>query len=458
MLTFLLRLFVSTLIFSVSFCQAENRPLKTRSLLSGKIPVIQIHAEKLSPLDIGLEIGRQSKLMFTDIEQRYDAYLSASLNQMRFDDMLKSRLPELIRNVEHVYQKELEGVASSWSLIHNNKLGDGFLSWDEYWLLNLLPDIGLPANGTGFGVLNQVSKENSTMIGRNLDLISTPELRSLQAITVYNYADRIVVNIGFAGIISVVTGFNDSGLFVAHFNAAPESSYQNPFQAKQYVKGELKTHVFTLRKALDSLKSAQQAINYLFKNSYAVSSNTLVADKKNIKIIEYPRFGKASVRSWSSKVRPNKHWNSRAQIVVVDCHVLFDIANNCRRAKDNYRWDRLRTMANFTSSNKADTQDISKIMLDNKNQYYEILGSNTIQSMIYLPVSSHLYLYAAPSNTAKIPPAYQVYYRDIFPLGVHQAKTKGYFFWWIISFLVLLAFILWAVRRSIKTKEKNSET
>ncbi len=450
MFTFLFRFLLSILILGVNISQAESK-----QLLPTKIPVIQIHAEKLSPLDIGLEIGRQSKLVFADIEQRYDSYLSARLNQMRFDDMLKGSLPELKRHVDRVYQKEVEGIASSWSLIYENKLGDGFLSWDEYWLLNLLPDIGLPANGTGFGILNQVSKENSTIIGRNLDFISTPELRSLQAITVYNYADRVVVNIGFAGIISVVTGFNDSGLFVAHFNAAPDSSFQNPFRVKE--KDELKAHVFTLRKALDSFKSAKQAINYISKNIYGVTNNTLVADKKNIQVIESSRFGKVNVRQWLSKVRPNKHWDHKSQVAVVDCHVLLSMIDNCRRAKDNYRWDRLRALASYTSNNKADTQDISKIMLDTKNQYYEILGGDTIQSMIYLPVSGHLYLYAAPSNASKIPPAYQVYYRDIFPSGsgIQKLASKGYFFWWGVGFLTLLAFILWWVRKSIKTRERD---
>lgn len=449
MFTLYAKLLLISLLLASGFCRAENnQPV-------GKIPIIQVHAEGLSPLDIGLEIGRQSKLLFADIEQRYDAYLMASLSQMRFDDMLHDRLPELRRNVDSAYKKELEGVASAWSLVHDNQLGDGFLSWDEYWLLNLLPDIGLPANGTGFGVFKQVSKENSTIVGRNLDLKSTPQLRSLQAITVYQYADRAVVNIGFAGIISVLTGFNESGLFVAHFNAAPDSSYQNPYRLKKDAKQGVQAHVFALRKALETLTSTRQAVNYFSKQVYGITSNTLVADKKNIRVLEYSSAGKAKVRYWKSQVQVGKRWDRESQIAVVDCNVLASMTGNCIRAKDTFRWERLRTLASYTADKKAGVQDISSIMLDTRNQYYEILGANTLQSMIFLPASGHLYLYAAPARSTQIPPSYQVYYQELMPASLRNARNKTHYFWWVSGLLMLMALGLWLIRKSMKNETQN---
>ncbi len=415
-----------------------------------KIPVIPIHAENLSPLDIGLEIGRQSKQLFPDIEYRYDRFLKASLDQMGFNDILRDRLPKLKSSIDNAYQKEMEGIASSWTLIHDNKLGDGYLSWDEYWVLNLLADIGLPANGTGFGILNPVSREKSTIIGRNLDLKSTPELRGLQAITVYQYSNRAVINIGFAGIISVLSGFNDSGLFVAHFNAASDLSFQNPYSARQDT--AVQATGFALRTALESVTSVRKAANVLEKNTFGISNNILIADEKDIQILEYSPVGKAQLRSWKSETHPNKQWNSPSQIAVVDCHVLKRRSGSCERAKDTYRWERLRTQAVFTNNKKAGVQDIAGIMLDSHNQYYEILASDTLQSMIYLPGTRHLYLYAAPVNETEIPPAYKVYYQDILPGKFRNLQNKNYFFWWISGVLVLLAIALWLIRRSMRER------
>jgi hypothetical protein len=419
---------------------------------AAKIPVIHIHAENLSPLDIGLEIGRQSKQLFPDIEYRYDSYLMAILDQMGFNDILRDRLPKLKSHIDNAYQKEMEGIASSWTLIHDNKLGDGYLSWDEYWVLNLLADVGLPANGTGFGVLNTVSREKSTIIGRNLDLKSTPELRALQAITVYQYSNHVVVNIGFAGIISVLSGFNDSGLFVAHFNAASDLSYQNPYPARQETGRAMQAYGFAMRKALETMTSVRKATNTLAKNTYGISSNILIADKKNIQILEYSPVGKAQIRSWKSETHPNKQWNRASQMAVVDCHVLNSRSGSCERAKDTYRWERLRTQAIFTKNKKAGVQDIAGIMLDSHNQYYEILASDTLQSMIYLPGTGHLYLYAAPVNKTEIPPAYKIYYQDILPGKFRNLQNKNLYFWWISGLLVLLAIALWQIRRSMREK------
>ncbi len=457
--SFLLRLFFCFSFFiSCEICQATNNSPVSGSAsvsTSDKIPIIRVVAENLAPLDIGLEIGDQSKNLFPDIEGRYDRYLMASLSQVRFDDILSNRLPRLRNSIEPGYQKELEGIASSWSLIHDNKLGDGFLSWDEYWLLNLLPDIGLPANGVGFGVLGQLSSENGAIIGRNLDLKSNPELRSLQAITVYEYDDSAVVNIGFAGIVSVLTGFNESGLFVAHFNAASSSSYQNAYRGKKVTQEAVKARGFVLRRALERYTSTRQATRFIAKKDTDIGSNTLVADNAGVQVLEQSPTGKATIRRWDSLTRPSKLWDRESQMAVVDCYASITMPNNCRRAKDSYRWDRLRSLAGFSSSEKASVQDVARIMLDESNKYYEILGENTIQSMIYLPGSGYLYLYTAPINStgdsagnAVNHPSYQVYYKDVMPSKLRKPSNKTNYFWWIAGIVMLLMLSLWWVRRS----------
>jgi hypothetical protein len=454
--SFSLRLFFCCSFFlSYGICQAENNSLG-RDSTSDKVPIIRVVAEDLAPLDIGLEIGKQSKKLFADIERRYDRYLMARLSQLGFDDILSKRLPGLRNSIEPGYQKELEGIASSWSLIHDNKLGDGFLSWDEYWLLNLLPDLGLPANGVGFGVLGELSSEGGAIVGRNLDLKSNPELRSLQAITVYEYADSAVVNIGFAGIVSVLTGFNESGLFVANFNADSSSSYQNAFGVRKNVQEAVKARGFVLRRALEAYTSTREATRFIAKTDTGNGSNTLIADNVNIQVLEQSVPGKVTIRRWNSDTHPSKRWDRESQIAVVDCYVSTAMPNNCRRAKDSYRWDRLRSLAGFTSSEKASVQDVARIMLDKSNKYYEILGDDTIQSMIYLPGSGHLYLYAAPINSsgdstgsAVGHPSYQVYFKDLMPSKLRKSKDTINYFWWIIGLIMLLMLSLWWVRRSI---------
>ena len=451
--TFLSRLLIlSGVLLTSTPCSA------TASDQQQKIPVIHIAAKNLSPLDIGLSIGQQSKQLFPDIEHRYDTYLATVFSQMRFDDLLRAQLPRLQNAINSTYKKELEGVASSWSLVHTNILGDGHLSWDEYWLLNVLPDIGIPVNGTGFGVLSEISTEQGAIIGHNLDLLSTPELRSLQAITVYNYGNKAVVNIGFAGVLSVLSGFNESGLYVACLNAAPETAYQNPFTLHTRntpPENVIQPKGFVLRQILENATSTRQASRLVAKSSNGLSQNTLIADKQDIQVVEYSPGEQVVIRHWDSPTRPNKQWDRALQIAVVDCLVTEKMPDNCQQSKEGYRWGRLRSLAVFNKFKKAGTQDIARIMLDRKNQYYEILAENTLQSMIYLPGSGHLYLYAAPAADSSMPASYQVYYQDIMSNEMRGRRNRTRFFWWLTAGLALLALALWLIRRSMKRKDQT---
>ncbi len=450
--------FIPSIILIISFNNCNVYGTNS-SPKANKVPILHILANDLSSFEVGLKIGEQSKALFENIESRYDRYLNAVLSQIAFDDILRDYLPLLRQSTELRYLRELEGVASSWSLTHKNKLGDGFLSWDEYWLLNLLPDIAIPANGVGFGVLSQVSHEDSVIIGRNLNFKSTPDLRSLQVITVYEYENRAVVNIGFAGIISVLSGYNESGLFVAQLNASSTLSYQNSYHIKNKQKSTIQPLGFILRKALETSFSTQEAINFISKENVSISRNTLVADKAEIRVLEQPAYGKAVIRNWNSRTHPNKQWDRKSQIAVVDCHVLKVLPNNCSRAKDGYQWTLLRSLARFSTSKKASVQDIAKIMLDQSHKYYEMLSDNTTQSMIYLPEKGYLYLYTAPIEEATDDivnqPSYQVYYQDVIPEKLRKSKNKKYYIWFVSGLLILLLFAFWWVHQSISTTKKS---
>lgn len=437
-------LIISGFVILTSVCQASSR-----------IPVIHVAAENLTPLDIGLVIGQQSKKLFVDIERRYDHYLMGRFSQMGFDDILRNRFPSLKNAIDNRYQKELEGVASAWTLVHKNKLGDGYLSWDEFWVLNLLPDIGVSFDGLGFGVLSALSREKGTIIGRNLELKNNSRLRGLQALTLYQYADHSVVNIGFAGVISVLSGFNDDGLFVAHLNASSDLSMQNPSRAKTNTEKSLQSHGFVLREVLESMSSVAMATKALEINTYSTSSNTLIGDQENIQVVEFSTSGKTKVRSWNSQTRNDKHWSRASQIATVSCHVLPQMSGGCPKAKDIYRWERLHALAVFTKDNLAGTQDVAGIMLDTHNQYFEIMGVDTLQSMIFLPATGHLYFYAAPVTDGGTPPVYQVYHLNLLATTSHDRPEKDYAIWWVTGLLLGLAIMLLMLRRTIKQKSRQ---
>ncbi|CAA6828350.1 MAG: Unknown protein [uncultured Thiotrichaceae bacterium] len=404
---------------------------------TGKIPIIHIYADTLPSTDIGLETGRQTKALFPDIEHRYDQHLATIIKPSQYQQLLEQNLPTLLKNMDQAYREELDGVASAWLLTRTNKLGDGLLSLDEYHLLNLLPDLGMAPDGSGLGVMGKASGENGPIVGRNMDWSSSPELRSLQTLTVYHYRDKTIVNIGFAGILSMMTGFNDQGLFLAYFNTEAYSPYQQTYQPPKNVRSA----AFETRKALENSHSIKQASHLLSKQAFGFSHAILMADKKTVQVLEYPANGTAKIRTWDSATHTNRPWNRTQQIGVVDCHLLATLPNNCNLVKDSYHWERLRDMAQFSPSQPANVQTVSQILFDTANASYEIFNQYTLESLIFLPVSGSLYLYTTPMNgTHPSSPIHQPYL-DLLPTKHRHKSSKYDLNFTLYSWLLLLTMV-----------------
>ena len=421
-----------------------NQGFTSTTLNAGGPPIIRIYIDQLTPLQIGLKIGRESKVLFPDIERRYDAHLATLLTPSLYAKLQRETLPKLLQRLKPAYQEELNGVAAAWSLTRINQLGDGLLSLSEYQLVNLLPDLGRLPDGTGFGVFDKTSADNTPIIGRNLDWGNSLELRGLQAITVYQSHDKAVVNIGFAGIISILTGFNHHGLFLAYYKAEPYL----PYQRAPHLSHDTDSSVFDLRNVLETRQSNQQAADYLSKQSYLYSHSILMADKKNIQVLEYDSGGIAKIRQWNSPTRANKQWHKRQQIAVIGCHILASLPNGCRDVKEGYHWARLRQLAVFNSANPANSYDIAGILLDKKNHLFEIFNAQTLQSMVYQPTNGNLYLYTATVDGTSIPVTHRAYF-DIIPKEIRDQsvnKNKNLPLWLITALLLVLsAIVYWVV-------------
>jgi hypothetical protein len=419
--------------------------IDSMALMPGNsLPVIRIQATELTARAIGLEIGRQSKALFPDIEQRYDTHLASLFTQTRFDG-LRQHLAQLVRQVPEAYREEWQGVLDSWSIVNTSKLGDGYLSRHEYQLLNLLPDLGLPPGGIGVGVFGRVSAVG-TIVGRNLDWPSSPELRALQAITVYQYEGRTLVNPGFAGITSMLNGFNQHGLFLAWFDAERYSPYRQ--FAPQLSQEEPSANVFILRQALETYQSVARASAYLEKQVYSVDRSLLLADRKEVQVLEYPGMGRAKVRHWYSPTQAAKPWQHRQQIAVVGCHVLAELENHCFDAKNSVRWQRLDELLDFSTAEPADVTSMSNILSDAANRHYELFNRHTTQSMLYLPANNNLYLYAAPVTGQPIEAPIYIPYPTLMPTetsasGADIDINVSWLIWLLL--VTMLGAVLWVL-------------
>lgn len=411
-------------------------------LVSDKLPILRINTDARPPLETGLEIGRQSKALFPDIEQRYDAYLATLLSASNYEEMLDKRLPPLLAQIEPAYLDEMQGVAGAWVITNASKRADGQLSLAEYQLLNLLPDMGLAPNGTGIGVFGKAAA-NSTIVGRNLDWHSNSALRGLQAITVYENADQSVVNIGFAGMLGIFNGFNNQGLFLGRFNAEPYSPY-----LRSYTLPELSLNGFSLRQALATQQSGSDAKRWLTRKQSGFSNSILIADKETVQVLEYPANSKAQPRFWNSA--SSRPWDKSQQIAVVDCLILDAFADHCQDVSNGVRWQRLREQMNFSVANPASLDSISVLLFDTANQQYEIFNEKTLQSLVYFPSKNRLYLYTIPESGEHSKTPVHTAYLDLLPATADDDISLVWIIW-LVLFAMLGGIIL--VRKKAITAE-----
>lgn len=406
------------------------------------LPIIKVATHEATALANGLSIGRQSKSLFPDIEARYDGFLSSLINQRQLETLRKEHLPTLFGRLDQSHQDEMQGVEAAWALVTDSVIGDGELSTDEYRLINFLPDLGFIPNGSGFAAINQASADNKPILGRNLDWKTSPQFQKLQSITVYKSDERTMVNIGFAGLISVITGYNSEGLFLAGLNAEPYSPY---YQPNSNLHKKHSSAGFDFKTVLASKNNSKQALKYLSAKRYRYDINLMVADKKTVKVLEHSKQGNSQVRSWNSPLHANTEWGKRQQIATVNCFALLTMPNDCKSAGNLVRWKRFRDLASFDASSPASLSKLSAIMTDNQNKRHEIFNQNTLQSMIYQPASGRLYLYANLMGNNAQKPVYQAYFDFTEALTKSTKNSASYLNFKTLSwlFIVLLSAGLW---------------
>lgn len=356
---------------------------------NGTPPVFHVDAKDQTAVGIGMTLGKAFKKQFPDIEKKYDSYLASFINQKQFNQWVQKRVNVIKPNIDPAYRDEMNGIASTWTISSRDQLGDGFLSLNEFWLIQLIPDVGRQTNCSGFGVWGNFSALNSPIVGRNMDWHTNEELRSLQAITVYEYDNQSIVNIGFAGYIGIVSGFNSEGLFVAHLDSPIGKRYPDPPIGDDAI-------VFDLRKVLETKTRIYTAAKELSKQQYGFSHNILMADTFNVQVLEQPQGEQAQLRTDTSPLRIEMSWGKVNQIAVVNCYALRSSPANCITTSNSYRWHRFKTLAKFNRENQAQVKDVINIMFDTVNPLQEIFKSYTAQSMVFTPKDKKLYLYTVP--------------------------------------------------------------
>jgi len=348
--------------------------------------------------DIGYELGQLIAAEIPDIQAIFDSYIT-EVSGPYYDEFIR-RVGDIAPQVQPEYLEEIRGLAAALSASDDNVPGDGVMSPDEWMLVNLFPDVARATQCSALGITSGLSEQ--TMVARNLDWYpgSQEQLPRLNAITVWKKNGKTVTSIGYLGFFSMLTGFNQDGVFGSVLDSPTGAPYSSDGKH---------SYVFDLRYALENHSDINGVADYMSFHDYTLNHTIFLADKVSSAVLENNISGEGAdmdraLRFDDSDLNPGVEWNHPGAVVSVNSFVLDgNHDNHTPDPKQTARWssldflladaetdgtvtlDELRNIISYTKGETPGPQEQGDLYNFNPAE-----GLMTMQSVIYVPETQSL--------------------------------------------------------------------
>jgi hypothetical protein len=280
--------------------------------------------------EIWSQYARSLLDLFPTLEADYDTWIVGIIGREGYRRRMQA-MQHLKPQVPKEYQEEIEGMASQLSGGLVNAPGDGKLSLDELYFINLHVDILMSGACSALSVYGPTSATGSNMIARLVDWYP----RKGTAIFTLRGGHRSVVNI--AGALSVMAGtaFNEDGVFAALLAAGPSPMID-------LSSGSYRSITMDIRYALEHFRTLEEVAAYLSRQPYAFSHQVFLADSKRAGVLENNLWkgGIRAVRGAESELGQGVAWEFRHAVAAVNS---FFLKANCWGGGLDPRWANIRS-------------------------------------------------------------------------------------------------------------------
>ncbi len=250
-----------------------------------------------SHYNIGKEYARKMLQVVPDWEAIVDSYIAELASNNTIFNILLVRVANIKPQIPQDYKSEIEGFASMLSGTTINAPGDNYISKDELYLINLLPDVCRATQCSAVSVFGNLSATGSTITGRILDWMTGDDNQfpRLQAVVIIQNGSRSVCLIGCLGFLGVISGCNDDGIFAAILDSPTGGVYSA---------ADKRSYPFDLRYALEHYSTIDQVADYMTDGSktYTFGHLIFLSDATCSKVVEndLSAGGHRSVRVYNS--------------------------------------------------------------------------------------------------------------------------------------------------------------
>lgn len=350
---------------------------------------------------IGVEYGEQILKFVPEYQKLYDSYIQelAMSNEILYRVFL-SRVEDIKGQIRGEYKEEIDGLSISLANAKENVMGDGRLSKDELYLLNLIPDVVRATQCSAFSVYGDKSSTGRNITARLLDWYggNKNQINKVQAVTVFNIGKKSFCSVGYLGFLGVITGFNNNKVFGAILDSPTLQPYDSQGR---------RSYTLDLRYALENYDTLEKVADYMKSpaNLYAFSHLIYLSDENKSGILENNTTSEMrALRLESSQLNKGVQWNTRNSIAAVNAFMIKGNLDNYSPALVNKeRWNSLRLRFN-DNKGPLSVEDIKKIASfkkgykPGKQEDGDIYNKETKQIVIFEPSSLSLQVFFRPKE------------------------------------------------------------
>ena len=388
-------------ICSVSIAQDSSVSVVNRG---SYYDIIMDYSTGISHYTMGQILMQKVTQILPNYEQLADSYLAEMVGTQNVYNILLSRVPDIKPQIPQEYQDEINGMASQLSGGNINNVGDGKLSKDEFYLMQLITDVDQSTQCSGISVYGSRSATGNTMIARILDWYdgSKHQLAQFQAVLTIKNGSKSICTIGYVGFMGIITGFNEEGVFAAIMDSPSGAAYSSKNK---------RSYPMDLRYALENYTTLANVADYLADTSrnYAFNHLILLSDKYTSHVLENNFSGtgtniRRALRNDTSSLNPGITWGFTNAVAAVNSFLLSGNHDNHTGVLSNTkRWSSIKTQLQLY----GDTVTLNELKLiasfDNGNgpglqSDGDIYNIGTQQIVIFQPDVFHLEVAFKPKS------------------------------------------------------------
>ena len=286
---------------------------------------VTLNETDCTPYEAGLAYGQAVRILCPDIDEAMEPYIFENIRGA-FPDIgddytpVEDRMFSLFSSLDEHYRQEISGLCEAMCGDVHGICPDNVISVEEMMLMQMVPDALRPTACSGLSLWGSKTETGDMITLRCLEwnLGSDNSMTKVHTVLHIVNGDKSFTAFSFIGLLDVISGINDDGVFAAMLDANCELPYDSEGRT---------CYSFAIRHILEEYDTAEEAGRYMVDNaeSFTFAHNVLITDGDEAFCAEdapaqltEAGMGQPVLRDSSTPLMEDVQWDSPDSFCVVN--------------------------------------------------------------------------------------------------------------------------------------------